>query len=61
MVCRIFDLKKKQFSYFFKQFNAAQDPEERKLIRTRLLAVKKLNSGEELIIGESFFSSMNKL
>ncbi|CAF4332026.1 unnamed protein product, partial [Adineta steineri] len=27
-----------------KMFNAAKDPDERKIIRTRLLAVKKINS-----------------
>ncbi len=29
----------------FIQFNAAKDPDERKIIRTRLLEVKKINSG----------------
>jgi hypothetical protein len=35
---------------FLIQFNAAKDPDERKIIRTRLLEVKKINSGMNLIL-----------
>lgn len=38
------------FIFFYRifsliQFNAAKDPDQRKIIRTRLLEVKKINSG----------------
>jgi hypothetical protein len=34
--------------FLFIQFNAAKDPDERKMIRTRLLEVKKINSGMKI-------------
>ncbi len=44
MVCQISFFFYEILSSFI-QFNAAKDPDERKIIRTRLLEVKKINSG----------------
>lgn len=45
-----FYFKINYFVFYSGQFNAAKDPEQRKIIRTRLLEVKKINSGMELLI-----------